>query len=184
MKTVYSDIKPAEGQHVAGICSLYVVPREWLAEDPLIDFESGRVLNAVALKDNKFWIRLDLIQPTYNFEELPKSNKSGDYKESSLTGELNFYNYFLLQQLETLRRSQPVVLLTDMNKRRRLIGDTQAGMILNYSHTIKNDPPEEKVTINMIMESEDPAPYYNPDNEPEINYNLLEDMDGNFLLVE
>jgi hypothetical protein len=57
-------------------------------------------------------------------------------------------------------------------------------MIFSYNYSLKNNPGEEKITINMIMESEDPAPYYNPDNEPEIIYNFLENLDGNFLLVE
>jgi hypothetical protein len=184
MKSIYADIAPATGPHNGSICSVYVIPREWLAADPVIDFETGRVLIAAELKENKFWIRMDLLQQTYDFEETPKSNKSGDYKESALSGELNLYNYMIRQQLETLRRSQPVVLLTDMNKRRRLIGDTETGMIFSYNYSLKNNPGEEKITINMIMESEDPAPYYNPDNEPEIIYNFLENLDGNFLLVE
>jgi len=181
MNLSFTDIRPATGEHVAGICSLYVVPRQWINTDPVIDFETGKVLTAVDLKENTFWIRIDLLQPSYEFTETPKDSKSGDYKEIALTGTLNFYNYILQQQLETLRRCQLVVLLTDMNKRRRLIGDSSAGMLFKYAHSVHK---EEAVQINMMMESEDPAPFYNPDNEPEIIYNLLENVDGNFLLVE
>lgn len=184
MKSIYADIAPIDGSHNGGICSVYVIPREWLAADPVIDFETGRVLTAAQLKDNMFWIRMDMLQPTYLFKETPKSNKSGDYTESTLTGDLNWYNYLVRQQLETLRRSQPVILLTDMNQRRRLIGDTETGMIFSYAYSLNNNPGEEKVSLNMIMETEDPAPFYNPDNEPEIIYNFLENLDGNFLLVE
>jgi hypothetical protein len=181
MKLAYADMKPATGHHVAGICSIYVAPKQWLDADPQIEFETGRVMNAIALKDNKFWIRIDLVPQSYNFVETPKDSKSGDFKEIALSGTLNFYNFFLQQQLETLRRCQLVVLLTDMNKRRRLIGDTNAAMVFKYGHSVNK---EEIVQVNMIMESEDPAPFYNPDSEPEIIYNLLENIDGNFLLVE
>lgn len=184
MKLVYADFQPAPGVHVAGICSVYIAPRQWLAANPAIDFTTGKVLNAVALLSNKFWIRMDLIEDSYLFDEDPKDSKSGDYKETTLTGTLNYYGYDLQQILETLRRSQLVVLLTDMNKRRRLAGDADNAMRFTYKHTQKNDPRQDIITINMIMQTEDPAPFYNPDNEPEIIYNLLENIDGNFLLVE
>jgi len=184
MKTVYADIAPATGLHNGGICSVYVIPREWLDADPVIDFETGRVLTALPLKPGRFWIRLDLVEETYKFNETPESSKSGPYTKTALAGNLNYYNYMLRQQLETLRRSQPVVMLTDLNQRRRLAGDTETGMIFSYAYDLNNNPGEEKVSVNMMMETEDPAPYYNPDNAPEIIYNFLENLDGNFLLVE
>lgn len=185
MKLIYGDIKPISGLHIAGICSVYVAPREWLAADPLADFDSGRILSAVQLKDNKFWIKIDLLQPTYDFEETPKTSKSGDYIETNLTGTLNYYNYELRQMLETLRRHDLVTMIQDQNKRRRFIGDTSTGMILSYSYKLKNGKDrEESIQINLNAQTEDPAPFYNPDNEPEFNYNLLQDIDGNFLLVE
>ncbi len=185
MKLVYSDIAPAHGPHIAGICSVFVAPRQWLASNPLIDFETGKVLASVELQDNKFWIKIDLLPQTYLFDENHKDSKSGDFKETTLSGTLNFYNYNLQQQLETLRRCQLVVLLTDMNKRRRLIGGMETGMLFKYSHKVNNkNGREEDVQVDMIMDSEDPAPFYNPDDEPEIIYNLLQNIDGNFLLIE
>lgn len=184
MKPVYADIQPASGSHIAGICSVYLIPRQWLTADPEVDYETGRVVNAVTLNLNRFWIRMDLLKPTYKFKEEPKDSKSGDFKEVTFTGDINFYNYQLQQQLETLRRCQLVVLLTDQNARRRIIGDTEAGMRMTYEHNVDNSSGEERASISFTMDVEDPAPFYNPDNTQEILYNLLQDIDGNFLLVE
>ena len=144
MKLVYGDIQIATGIHVAGICSLYVVPKEWIAIDPVIDFDTGKVLTPVQLASGKFWIRMNLLEPTYLFTETPKDSKSGDYKEAALSGTLNYYSYDLQQILETLRRCELVALVTDLNQRRRLIGTSENGMIFRYSHMAKNSPGRRK----------------------------------------
>ena len=185
MKPIYHDIAPATGTHIAGICSLLVAPKSWLLQDPVIDFETGEIHQGILLNTGKFWIQIDLIEDSYTFDELPKDSKSGQYIETTLAGVLNYYNPMLQQILQTLRRQQLVAFVTDANNRRRIIGDSDTAMQFQYSHTHKNSPQkEERISVELTFQSEDPAPFYNPDGQQDVLFNLLENTDGNFLLVE
>lgn len=183
MKQVYGSIKPVSGLHVAGIINLEVVPREWLAADPEIDFITGKVLNILSLVPGKFMLGLQLVHWSYLFDEIPKESKSGDYYQVSLSGSLNTFNYQVQQYLSTLKQSELVAIVTDRNKKKKVIGDTASGMKLSVGHTQKNDPHKEEVQIELYYECEDFPPYYNIDNSPDILGNYLIDSDGNYLLV-
>lgn len=185
MKQVYSDLKYQQDIHTAGIWKMQITPREWLASDPVIDFETGIVLQAVALKANKFWLAVELTPRSYDYQETPKNVKSGDYYEISATGLLNTFNSALQQVLETIRYSELVAVITDRNKRRKLIGNTTAGMKLSITHNHKNAPAGlETLQLSLSAQLEDLPPYYNPDNTPDILGNFLIDSNGNYLLVE
>lgn len=183
MKQVYGDIAYLQEQHSAGLISLQVTPREWLAQDPVIDYDTGKVLQAIQLAAGKFWLSMQLVPAGYTFEETPKTAKGGDYYEISAGGLLNTFNYEFQQVLETIKRSELVCVITDRNKRRKLIGDTQTGMRLSVSHTHKNNPGEEKIMLDLNYQCEDLPPYYNPDNTPDGIGNFLINSNGNFLLI-
>lgn len=184
MKSVYSDIKNISGEHIAGIVDIMITPREWLAADPVIDFETGKVLQALSLKTNKFFLLLQLANASYSYEEKPKASKSGDYYEISASADLNTFNYSIQQALETLRYSECIAVIRDRNKRRKLIGMGYSAMKLSVTHSHKNAPSsEEKVTLDLVYESEGLPPFYNPDNTPDILGNYLIDSNGNYLLV-
>jgi hypothetical protein len=184
MKNIYSNLEAIGGEHKAGICKILAAPKHWLKDDPITDFATGRVMLPVELQPGKYWIEIDLIPETYIYNESSKESAAGDFFAISLTGTLNFFNYQLQQQLETLRRCELVLQLTDKNKRRKLTGNTQFAMQLRYSHLHKNEPAEQSIAISLQMEAETPAPFYNPDFTPEITYNLLQDLGGEFLAVE
>ncbi len=100
MKPVYSDININTGAHIAGICQILITPREWVATDTVIDFNTGRILEPVTLLDNKFWMLLNLIDNTYTYDENPKASKTTSF-EISCSGTLNNYHYALQQVLQT-----------------------------------------------------------------------------------
>lgn len=184
MKPEYSDIQYNKGPYAAGICSVMITPREWLQNDPVIDFATGRVLIVPTLKSNKFWMQLGFTPKSYFYDEPGKSAKSGPYYEIIVSGLLNDYNYSLQQVLQTLLYHEFVVVLRDRNHRRKIVGNTSAGMKLAKNYTQKNSPSGQITEIILTMESEDPAPFYNPDNTPEILGNFLIDANGNYLLVQ
>ena len=184
MKQVYADLAYQQQLHIAGLCSMQIAPRQWLASDPVIDFETGRVLNAIELQSDKFWLSLQLTQGSYNYSAVPKTSKSGDYYEVSAGGLLNTSNYQVQQILESIRRSELVVTTNDRNQRRKIIGDSKSAMKLTITHTIKNNPGEEKVLLDLFYQTDDAPPYYNPDNTPDAVGNFLINANGDFLLVE
>lgn len=163
---------------------MQVAPREWLNTDPVIDFETGRVMQALELKSGKYWLSLQLTQGSYYFSAVPKTSKSGDYYEVSAGGLLNSCNYAIQQILETVRRSELIVTTDDKNLRRKIIGDTQTAMKLAITHTIDNKTREEKLSLDLAFECKGLPPYYNPDNTPDAVGNFLVDYNGNFLLIE
>lgn len=184
MKSVYSDLIYQKDIHSAGIWKMQITPREWLSADPVIDFETGVVLNAVTLLPNKFWLQLQLTPRSYDYQEIPKTTKSGDYYEVSAVGLLNTFNSQLQQVLETIRYSEVVAVVYDRNKRRKLAGTSSAGMKLSVTHFHKNAPVAvQQLQISLASQSEYLPPFYNPDNTPDILGNFLIDANGNYLLV-
>lgn len=183
MKAIYSDLKYLQQLHSAGLVSMQITPREWLAADPVIDFETGRVLETIQLKPNRFWLSVQFTPASFSFAENPKDTKSGDYYEVSTGGLLNTFNYALQQVLETIRYSELVVTVKDKNKRRKIIGDTQAAMELKVTHTHQSEPGIEKVQLDLTYSAEGLPPYYNPDNTPDALGNFLVNSTGDFLLV-
>lgn len=185
MKSAYSDIKNLPSNQVAGICNIVITPREWLQVDPVVDYDTGKVLTTPILKTNRFWMLLNLAPRSYDYTEAPKVNKSGDYYEIAASGAINTYNYSLRLVLQTLRNSEFVAIVRDRNKRRRIVGNTVAALKLKTAYRQKNSPSgDENLEITLSMDAEDPAPFYNPDNTPEILGNFLIDADGNYLLVQ
>lgn len=186
MKLSYANIATNTGPHIAGICSVLVKPRQWFSSDPVVQYETGRIIEDAA--SDKNWIAISFIEDTLTFEETPKESKSGDYFETLITVTLNYFSFDLLQILETLRRCELVVLITDKNHRRRFIGTRYNGCQFRYGHETRNKTGgEQKVDITFTYESESPAPFYNVDATPEIFPNNPIDINlitPNYLLVE
>lgn len=160
MKPVYSDLNLSTGSHVAGICNVKVAPREWLTEDPVIDFTTGKILTAAAFIAGKTWLTLEFVAQSYDYNEKLKSNKSGSFYEISLSGVLNKYDADVQQVIDTIRYHEMVALVKDKKNKTKFLGNTQEGMAVAGDHTIKNNPGEERLQINLFMESEAPAPFY------------------------
>jgi|SRR6185437_1803712 len=183
MKQVYADLAYLQEPHSAGLCSLQVTPREWLASDPVIDFESGRVMQTIPLQAGKFWLGMQLTQGSYYYLETPKNDKAGDSYVVTAGGLLNTFNYQFQQVLETMKQSELVAVLTDRNKRKKIIGDTAGGLKMVVTHSHKNNPGEEKLSIDFTYQCEGLPPYYNPDNTPDGIGNFLINANGDFLLI-
>lgn len=186
MKPLYSDLSYRTGLHKAGIKHLQITPREWLAEDPAIDFATGQVLNTPTLKEGKFWLLLQLTRKSYEFNEVPEGSKSGDFYKITVGGLLNTSNAAIQQVLETIRYSELVMIVNSKyDSKRKIIGNTQMGLRMRITHTEKNAPDsEEKVQLDFIAETEGLSPYYNPDNASLEYGNFLINNDGDYLLVE
>lgn len=184
MKQTYGDINYLQQQHVAGLCNMQVTPREWLQSDPIIDFATGKVLITPTLKAGRFWLQMQMVPQSYNYDVQTKDSKAGTYKEIKAGGTLNVFNYRLQQILETIEKSDLVTVIDDRKGRKRIIGNTTSAMKLSYEISHKNNPGMEKISLQLTYTSEIVPPYYNPDAVPDLDQNFLIDSDGNFLLVE
>lgn len=156
----YSAIKSIAGNHKGGICTIKIIPKEWLASNWTIDFATGNILS-IDLIPGKDFISLNLIRESYKYNENPKSNKSGTYYDISLSGSSNDIDSPTLQALNTYRYHEWVVLFKDKKNRQRIAGNFTAGMFFEFNNAQENDGGgKQKVDIKFTIQQEDPAAFY------------------------
>ncbi len=163
MLNVYNTISPTYGPHIGGICSIKIAPIEWLSEEVVCDFATGKILTAVPFITNRSWINLELLFESYEFIAKPKAAKPGSFFEVSLTGTSNDITPETLQVLATFRHHQFIALVKDAQRRDKLIGNIHEGMSFQFSTKESNNKTGTlEVAIDMAMDLQNPVPFYEP----------------------
>lgn len=157
MKQAYTSLTPATGAHVAGIVSIALAPREWLAAEPVVDFNTGKILVPLSFVAGKSLLPFQLVPDGYDYTEKPKSNKSGSFYEVSCTGTLNALTPEGQQVLESLRYHELVAVVKDRKKRNKLIGTKTAGAVLQVGYRQNST---EALTLELSIEVEERPPFY------------------------
>ena len=161
MKPVYSNIAIKTGVLNPGHYKVQLVPREWLATDPVVAFNTGTVLLPVTLLPGRQLLELEFTPESYDYDDKPKSNRGGPYHETTFTGLLNNLDVATLQVLNTMEYHQVVAILHDRQKRQRICGNSDAGMIFTFGQKIATSSNgTEIIQVSLSMESERPAPFY------------------------
>lgn len=159
MKPAYNSLTSKKGNHGGGIVKMHVAPKDWLSEEIVIDFTTNKIIQPVKLLPGKEWIPLGFTKPSFEFNDDPKSNKSGSYYEVTCAGIMNNYDNVLQQTIETLRYYELLTIVTDRFQRQRFIGNMEQGMVIAGKHVIKNNFGEESLSIKFFMEAEKSPPY-------------------------
>jgi len=159
MKPVYNNITLKQGPHIAGITNVKVAAREWLTHDAVIDFETGKIITPII---SSRWLTLEFTADSYEYDEKQKSNKSGSYYEISLSGLINNYDAPLQQTLNTLRYHEFVAIVLDCNRLMRFVGSKEAGLVFSVNNKTQNSARRQMAEVLLTMESEDPAPFFEP----------------------
>lgn len=161
MKPIYASIQASTGQLMPGICSIKIIPREWVADALIVDFATNTILVEPVLADGRNWIDLFLVEPTFAYSEKPKTSKGGSYYELSISGALNNMDAAILQTLETLRYHEFICIVKDKQERNKIAGDTEAGLSLQITHGESNDQGGvQTIGIELFMLSEAASPFY------------------------
>ena len=161
MKQVYTNLTHANGSTNAGICTIQIAPKEWLANPIIVDFNTGKVRAAATLIAGKNWISIEYIPLLNDYEVKPKENKSGPYYEVSFIGTLNNMDPVLEQSILSLRQHECVLIFKQRNNLKKIIGDTVTGMLLRYSNRIVNaNAGAETPVIELYIQTENPPLYY------------------------
>ncbi|HRH59780.1 MAG TPA: hypothetical protein PL045_04375 [Chitinophagaceae bacterium] len=161
MNNVYSDIIFTEGPQVAGICSFIMAAREWSATPVNIDFLSNKVITPVTLDEGYSWINVNCVYETMELKEDEKAGRLGRVYTSDLSGIINTDNALMLQQLETYRWHEWIVIYTDRKKQKRIIGNTDNGM--KIFSILKQKPAaggSSVYEVSLSFESAIRAPFY------------------------
>lgn len=156
----YSSLKSITGNHRGGICTIKLIPKEWLANNWEIDFATGNIIT-IPLEPGKDFILLKLIESSYKYLENPKSNRSGSYYELSLTGTSNDIDSATLQTLNTYRYHEWVVLFKDKKGRQRIAGNFTTGMQFEFNNAQENDNGgKQKADVKFTIQQEHPASFF------------------------
>lgn len=163
MKPVYSNITYATGLHEGGMCMLFLLPKEWATSDPVIDFNTNKVLIPITVEALKEWIRVDVVKDTLEYIEKPKSNAAGVYYEITTGGLVNFHEPYFMQLLETLRYHEFIVITLDKRNQYRIIGNRTNGMLLQISHDEDaGNGGTSRTSLSLSMDVEKLPPYTIP----------------------
>lgn len=156
----YSSLTSATGRHIAGICKLKIIPKEWLSQQWIANFATGKV-DTIAVVPGREFITINLIANTYKYAELPKDNKAGSYFDILLTGSSNDIDEVTLQVLNTFRYHQWVAIYKDMQGRYKIAGNYDAAMIFEYNNAEENEGGgKQKVDIKLAMSQELAAAFF------------------------
>lgn len=163
MKPIYGNIQPTTGALYSGICTLKIVPKEWITSFIEIDFLTNTVIYEPILKEGVDWLIITLTEKSYEYAELPKTTKAGQYCEISFSGTTNNLSPEILQILETLKYHEFVAITKDRYGRQKLIGNNATGLTLSIGNKETNaDGGTQTVTVALYMENEFAAPFYKP----------------------
>lgn len=161
---MYNDITAPEtayGNNLGGICSFRFVPKEWLTSDIILDPVTGTVTDTPTLIAGKTWLNASVMDNTMVYQEQEKEEKGGKYYEATLSG--LFYKDETARHvsLATLRFQELVVIYTDQNKQKRIIGNGQKAMSFTVDYnTGKALKDASTFTFSLTHQLTEPAPIY------------------------
>jgi hypothetical protein len=181
MKPDFYSLTLQPGAHRKGIVDIKLAAKDWVVGEIEIDFNTGKVINAVELIDSKAWLAIQFTPKSYQLTEKPKTNKSGEYFEITIKGSLNRLTAISQQTLHNMKGFELVVIAMDKQKVKKLIGNKEHGMILNFEHDHSNDT--QSVDLSFSFDSEFAAPFYTPPNSS-TSGNTLTTEDGDILITE
>ena len=161
MKQIYGDLSMLNGAHEAGICSLQIVPKEWIQTFPDAAHATGSITTAITLKAGYAWLNLNLNPDTATFTEKPKQVKGLPFFDVNISGALNDLTAAQRQQIETIRYHELVCIYKDAKGRKRVTGNRETGLIASFDfiNTNKSDGLLE-VGVELGMQQAQLSPYY------------------------
>jgi hypothetical protein len=161
MKQVYGDVQLKSGATNAGISKIQLAPKDWLAADLIIDFSTGAISTAISLIAGKSFFELQFAPLSYDYDEKVKTVKNNPAIETTIGGHINDLDKDQLQIIETLRRSELICIATDRQRRKRIVGNQEYGMLFSFENKNANNPNgNQKAQVSLIFNSESFAPFY------------------------
>lgn len=164
MKQAYSEISPATGAIMANICTIHIMPVEWLAKSWKPLFTTG-IVPDVNIVPGKYLIEISLVQPTYNLQEKNRTAKGIDTYELSFTAETNELSAETMQVLNTYRYHQWLIIYKVAENKYKIAGNKNAGLYFSYDNLHTNERNEQRIAVSFAMQAEDPSRFI--DKSPE-----------------
>lgn len=108
-------------------------------------------------------ISLDLVPDSYIFEEKPKESRAGQFFQVMVQGNINDITPELLTSLNTIRNHEVIAILHDKRGRKKIVGDETSALLFRFGNKEDNTKQGgiQVCSIDMTMDSENTAPFYN-----------------------
>ena len=156
-------ITSGTGQNLGGICRFYFAPKEWLANDVVIDPASGYVKTAVTLIAGKEWLLGECQDQSQVYTEEDVTSSAGTGVSCALAGRALRDALARHLNLKRLRYHELVVICYDRNGACRIVGDKKKAMTPLTKFTAGEAVKDANIyALNLTHQMTDPAPYYMP----------------------
>lgn len=156
-------IASTSGDNLGGICYFDCCPRQWLADEVIINPITRTVETALVLIEGKTMLRFEMLEDSTPFSEDRKRGKSGYYYEQKLGGIINKDEASKSINMDTLGMHDLVVIYTDHNGLQKIIGNKEMGMQLLHAVDVEKDVSGKTMyTIELTHQTEHACPFYNP----------------------
>lgn len=123
-----TDIASTMGENLGGICKFQFVPKEWIDEFPEENADTGVALYAVTLLPGYSWLTAVCLRDSMEFTEDQQQNEAGSFFQQKLSGVINKDDAELNILNDALRFRECVVIYTDRNGKKKLIGKSSKAM--------------------------------------------------------
>lgn len=147
MKPVYSAIQSAHGAHKAGVCKCLIAPKAAFSSIIIKPISGTAILPTPS---GYSWQTIEFAPNTFTLEEKVKQSRSGDYYEILVQGTLNQLTAPIQQALNTYANEELIIIVQDVEGRRKLIGNLQRGATIRLKHKHNRI---QMVEIDIVWES-------------------------------
>ncbi len=161
MINTYSSIKIQTGNYSAGFFKAQIVPREWIVDPIERDINTGIVTTEIELLVGREFLELQFTPSSYKLQEKAKIGKQGKYFEVEIEGTDNIITPEKLITLETFKNHEMVAIVQDRNKKLKIFGDKDNGLVFTFSNQESSDAGGNQIVdVSLSMLAELAAPFY------------------------
>lgn len=154
-----SDFAPANVENAGGICSFEFLPKDYLIDDVVLSIQSNQAFGSINTLQP--WYQGRAANQSAGFTEVPKTTPSGIVYEQKVRFQVNKDTPDINTLMNALHYREYVVIYTDRNGQRKIIGNKTKGMKalveLNIGAAFLD---RNYFTIELSLESDHPAPFY------------------------
>ncbi len=154
-------VSNSNAENIGGICSFQFVPKEWIANEIELSINIHEALEEVELIPDAVWLD-GLSMPGYTgYTEEPKSTPAGIVYTQTVQFKVNKDELRRRTTLLAANYYEFVVVYTDRNGQKRIIGNKSKGMtMLTRFGTGTTVDSNNTFLVELTHESDMPAPGY------------------------
>ncbi len=154
-----NDILPLNSENISGLLTLYFVPVSHVATVP-VPWQC-EVSTAITLQPGKRLFSLAFTRETSGFKSDKETTAAGAVYKTAITGVTPMLKLETTQILTEMSEDLFILIVKDANGKRRLVGNLDEGMRMDYSEDSKQRHGDRaEYTIKFYRDLTEPVPFY------------------------